>query len=126
MFVLPWRPVGGIALAWVASRLFGVTMAEQGVPMDVTGWWAAMVPAGAPKEALDQINKWFVQVVGSDETKRFRFIETERGGSGVMMARRTAEAATTSAPIPDPARARRHPDRLGCDRRGVEEDRRDL
>jgi len=47
------------------------TMAEQGVPMDVTGWWAAMVPAGAPKEALDQINKWFVQVVGSDETKAF-------------------------------------------------------
>jgi tripartite-type tricarboxylate transporter receptor subunit TctC len=47
------------------------TMAEQGVPTDVTGWWAAMVPAGAPKEALDQINKWFVQVVGSDETKAF-------------------------------------------------------
>jgi tripartite-type tricarboxylate transporter receptor subunit TctC len=30
-----------------------------------------MVPAGAPKEILDQINKWFVQVVGSDETKAF-------------------------------------------------------
>ena len=47
------------------------TMAEQGVPMDVTGWWAAMVPAGTPKAAIDQINKWFVEAVGSDETKKF-------------------------------------------------------
>jgi tripartite-type tricarboxylate transporter receptor subunit TctC len=47
------------------------TMAEQGVPMDLTGWWAAMVPQGTPKEAIDQINKWFVQVVGSPETKAF-------------------------------------------------------
>ncbi len=47
------------------------TMAEQGIPMDLTGWWAAMVPQGTPKEAVDQINKWFVQVVGSPETKAF-------------------------------------------------------
>lgn len=47
------------------------TMAEQGVPMDLTGWWAAMVPQGTPKEAQDKINKWFVEVVGSPETKAF-------------------------------------------------------
>ena len=47
------------------------TMAEQGVPMDITGWWAAMVPSGTPKDIVAQINKWFVQVVGSDETKAF-------------------------------------------------------
>jgi tripartite-type tricarboxylate transporter receptor subunit TctC len=47
------------------------TMAEQGVPMDLTGWWAAMVPQGTPKPILDQINKWFVEVVGSAETKAF-------------------------------------------------------
>ncbi len=47
------------------------TMAEQGIPMDLTGWWAAMVPQGTPKEAVDQINKWFAQVVGSPETKAF-------------------------------------------------------
>ncbi len=47
------------------------TMAEQGVPMDLTGWWAAMVPQGTPKPVLDQINKWFVQIVSSDETKAF-------------------------------------------------------
>jgi tripartite-type tricarboxylate transporter receptor subunit TctC len=47
------------------------TMAEQGVPMDLTGWWAAMVPQGTPKPIIDQINKWFVQVVSSDDTKAF-------------------------------------------------------
>jgi tripartite-type tricarboxylate transporter receptor subunit TctC len=47
------------------------TMTEQGVPMDLTGWWAAMVPQGTPKETVDQINKWFVTAVGSPETKAF-------------------------------------------------------
>ncbi len=47
------------------------TMTEQGVPMDLTGWWAAMVPQGTPKPIVDKINKWFVEVVGSPETKAF-------------------------------------------------------
>ena len=47
------------------------TMTEQGAAMDLTGWWAAMVPQGTPKEAVDTINKWFVEVVGSPETKAF-------------------------------------------------------
>jgi tripartite-type tricarboxylate transporter receptor subunit TctC len=47
------------------------TMNELGVPMDLTGWWAAMVPAGTPKPIVEQINKWFVQVVSTDETKKF-------------------------------------------------------
>lgn len=47
------------------------TMTEQGIPMDVTGWWAAMVPQGTPKPVVDQLNKWFVEVVGSDETRKF-------------------------------------------------------
>ena len=47
------------------------TMTEVGIPMDLTGWWAAMVPAGAPKPVIDQINKWFVQIVSSDDTKKF-------------------------------------------------------
>jgi len=46
-------------------------MTEQGIPMDLTGWWAAMVPAGTPKPVVDQINKWFTQVVSSPETKAF-------------------------------------------------------
>ncbi len=47
------------------------TMAEQGIPMDLTGWWAAMIPAGASPAVVEQINKWFVQVVSSEETIKF-------------------------------------------------------
>jgi tripartite-type tricarboxylate transporter receptor subunit TctC len=47
------------------------TMTEQGVPMDLTGWWAAMLPAGTPKPVLDKVNEWFVQIVKTDETKKF-------------------------------------------------------
>ena len=47
------------------------TMTELGIPMDLTGWWAAMVPTGTPKPVIDKINQWFVQMVSSDETKTF-------------------------------------------------------
>ena len=44
-------------------------MAEQGVPMNVIGWWSATVPAGTPKEIVDQINKWFVDIERTEETR---------------------------------------------------------
>ena len=47
------------------------TMTEVGVPMDLTGWWAAMVPTGTPKPVIDQIHKWFVEIVSTEETKKF-------------------------------------------------------
>jgi tripartite-type tricarboxylate transporter receptor subunit TctC len=47
------------------------TMTEAGVPMDLTGWWAAMVPTGTPKPAIDKLHKWFVEIVSSAETKAF-------------------------------------------------------
>jgi tripartite-type tricarboxylate transporter receptor subunit TctC len=47
------------------------TMKEAGVDMDMTIWWAAMVPAGTPKPIVDQINKWFGQVLATDEVKKF-------------------------------------------------------
>ncbi|OGA13258.1 MAG: hypothetical protein A3D95_13800 [Betaproteobacteria bacterium RIFCSPHIGHO2_12_FULL_69_13] len=47
------------------------TMTESGIAMDLTGWWAAMVPAGTPKPVVDTINKWFVEIVGTPETKKF-------------------------------------------------------
>jgi len=47
------------------------TMKESGVDMDMTIWWAAMVPAGTPKPIVDQINKWFGQVLATDEVKKF-------------------------------------------------------
>jgi len=47
------------------------TMAESGIPMDLTGWWAVMLPAGTPKPVIDQLHAWFVQIVGSPSTKAF-------------------------------------------------------
>ncbi len=47
------------------------TMTEIGIPMDLTGWWAAMLPSGAPRPVVDKINQWFVQIVSTDETKAF-------------------------------------------------------
>jgi tripartite-type tricarboxylate transporter receptor subunit TctC len=47
------------------------TMAESGVPMDLTGWWAVMLPTGTPQPVIDQLHKWFVQIVGSPATKAF-------------------------------------------------------
>jgi tripartite-type tricarboxylate transporter receptor subunit TctC len=47
------------------------TMTESGVPMDLVGWFAAMVPSATPRPIVDQINKWFAEVVGSQETQTF-------------------------------------------------------
>jgi tripartite-type tricarboxylate transporter receptor subunit TctC len=48
------------------------TMKELGVSdLDLMGWWAAMVPQGTPKPIADQINKWFDQVVATEETRKF-------------------------------------------------------
>jgi tripartite-type tricarboxylate transporter receptor subunit TctC len=47
------------------------TFAEQGVPMDMLGWWAAFVPAATPRPIVDQLNKWFNQINSAEETKRF-------------------------------------------------------
>lgn len=47
------------------------TMRESGVPMDLTGWWAPMVPAATPKPVVDRIAQWFREIVETDETRRF-------------------------------------------------------
>jgi len=65
------------------------TMAEQGVPMDLTGWWAAMLPAGTPQPVMDQVNKWFVAVVSSPETAEFL---NNAGGDPLIMSQADAQA----------------------------------
>ncbi len=47
------------------------TMTESGVPMDLTGWWAAMLPATTPRPIIDKVNEWFMQIVRTEETKKF-------------------------------------------------------
>ena len=67
------------------------TMTEQGVPMDLTGWWAAMLPAGTPKPIVDKVNQWFTEIVKTEETKKFlnsfggdQFFNTPEAGSGAV------------------------------------------
>ena len=47
------------------------TMTESGIPMDLTGYFAAMVPTGTPQPIMQQLNKWVNEVVASDDTKKF-------------------------------------------------------
>jgi len=47
------------------------TMAEQGIPMDLMGWFAAMVPAATPKPIVNTINGWFREAISTDETRQF-------------------------------------------------------
>lgn len=47
------------------------TMTESGVPMDLTGWWAVHLPTGTPKPIIDQINKWFNEILAQEDTKAF-------------------------------------------------------
>jgi tripartite-type tricarboxylate transporter receptor subunit TctC len=47
------------------------TFAEQGVPLNMTGWWAAFVPAATPRPIIDKLNAWFNQVQALPETKTF-------------------------------------------------------
>jgi len=47
------------------------TMREQGVDMDLNGWFAAFVPSATPRATVDQFNKWFNQILASEETQKF-------------------------------------------------------
>ena len=47
------------------------TMAESGVPMDLLGWFAAMVPMGTPRPIVNEINQWFNALDATAEAKQF-------------------------------------------------------
>ena len=65
------------------------TMAESGVPMDLTGWWAAMVPAATPKPVVAKVNQWFAQIVKTEETRKFL---NSYGGDPLIMSPEDAQA----------------------------------
>jgi tripartite-type tricarboxylate transporter receptor subunit TctC len=48
-----------------------LTMKEQGVDMDLMGWFAAMVPMGTPKPVVDQIAKWVNEITATPDAKKF-------------------------------------------------------
>jgi tripartite-type tricarboxylate transporter receptor subunit TctC len=47
------------------------TMTELGYPMDLAGWFAAMVPAATPRPIVDKINGWFNAILATEETRAF-------------------------------------------------------
>jgi len=47
------------------------TMKEQGIDMDLNGWFAAFVPTATPRPMVDQLNKWLNQILVTDEAKKF-------------------------------------------------------
>lgn len=48
-----------------------MTMKEQGIDMDLLGWFAAMVPMGTPKPIVDQINAWFNEINSQPDSKKY-------------------------------------------------------
>ena len=65
------------------------TMREQGVDIDVTGWFAAMVPSGTPAPVKAKIHEWFVKVVSTPETKAFL---NQFGGDPLVLSLEQAQA----------------------------------
>jgi tripartite-type tricarboxylate transporter receptor subunit TctC len=68
------------------------TLKEQGVDVDINAWWAVFAPQATPKPVIEQINKWFVEIVSSEKTKTFMsqfggdtLIETPEEGQARML-----------------------------------------
>ena len=48
------------------------TMDEFGVSgMNLMGWFGAMVPSATPRPVVDQLNRWFSEIVETEETRKF-------------------------------------------------------
>jgi tripartite-type tricarboxylate transporter receptor subunit TctC len=48
------------------------TMTEAGTPgVEMMGWFAAMVPSATPRPVVMKLNKWFNEVLATQETKEF-------------------------------------------------------
>lgn len=68
------------------------TIAEQGVPIDILSWFAALVPAATPKPVVATINTLFNKVIAMEETRAFLmkfgtepWISTPEEGQAQMM-----------------------------------------
>lgn len=77
VFALSQQREGRVRILAVASgtRLNAApeipTMTEQGYPMDLVGWFSAVVPAATPRPIVDQINAWFRKIHADPETSKF-------------------------------------------------------
>ena len=68
------------------------TMTEAGVPgVELLSWFAVMVPSATPRPNVDKLNKWFNEVLATEETKNFLasfggdpFITTPENGQALF------------------------------------------
>jgi tripartite-type tricarboxylate transporter receptor subunit TctC len=68
------------------------TMTEAGVPgVELLSWFAVMVPSATPRPIVDKLNKWFNEVLATEETKNFLasfggdpFITTPENGQALF------------------------------------------
>lgn len=49
------------------------TMLEMGLPVELTAWWGALLPAGTPQPIVDKMAAWVLQITNTPETKDFMF-----------------------------------------------------
>jgi len=47
------------------------TFREQGLDVDLSGWWAALVPAGTPGPIVEKINAWFKNISDDGDVRTF-------------------------------------------------------
>jgi tripartite-type tricarboxylate transporter receptor subunit TctC len=47
------------------------TMKEQGADVELFGWFAVIVPSATPKPIVAQLNKWFSEILATDEARQF-------------------------------------------------------
>jgi tripartite-type tricarboxylate transporter receptor subunit TctC len=66
-----WRILGVSTGERLQASASLPTLKEQGIDMNIVGWWAAMVPAGTPSDIVAQLNTWFVSILSLDETRTF-------------------------------------------------------
>lgn len=57
------------------------TFKEQGINLDLLGWWAVMVPAKTPDHIAQTINRWFADALADPETAAFLI----RSGADVLV-----------------------------------------
>lgn len=69
------------------------TMIESGLPVDLTAWWAMLVPAGTPKPIVDKYAAWIGQISATQETREFlaKFANDPMPGDAALLRKMLAQ-----------------------------------
>ncbi len=69
------------------------TMIEAGLPVELTAWWALLLPAGTPKPIVDKYAAWIAQISSTQETKEFlaKFANDPLPGDAALLRKMLAQ-----------------------------------